>query len=82
MLIQIIQILFTAYSVLIIARILCSWIPQLQNSQLMRFVAFYTDPYLNLFRRIIPPIGPIDISVIFAFIALRFAEYLLLRLLA
>lgn len=44
----------------------------------MQFIAFYTDPYLNLFRGIIPPLGMIDISPIFAFLALQLLEWLIL----
>jgi DNA (cytosine-5)-methyltransferase 1 len=40
----------------------------------MQFISFYTDPYLNLFRRFIPPLGMIDISPIIAFFALGFIE--------
>jgi YggT family protein len=40
----------------------------------MRFVRFYTDPYLNFFRRIIPPLGMLDVSPIVAFFSLQFIE--------
>lgn len=82
MIINLIQIIFTIYTVLILIRVLGSWVPQLAGSPIMRFVAFYTDPYLNLFRRVIPPIGGVlDISVIAAFIVLRFLEYGILKIL-
>jgi uncharacterized protein YggT (Ycf19 family) len=48
---------------------------------LVRFVSFYTDPYLNLFRRLLPPLGGVlDISPILGFFALRIAEMILLGL--
>ena len=59
---------------MIFARIIGSWFPEFRFHPIMRFIAHYTDPYLNLFRRIIPPLGMIDISPIFAFIALRLVE--------
>lgn len=62
------------------ARIIGSWIPSFANSKLMQFVAFYTDPYLNLFRKIIPPIGPMDISPLFAFIGLRVIQWALIAI--
>ena len=40
----------------------------------MLFVAHYTDPYLNLFRKIIPPLGMIDISPIFAIFCLNLLQ--------
>ena len=42
----------------------------------LRFVAHYTDPYLNIFRRIIPPIGMLDISPIVGFFCLKIIEEL------
>jgi YggT family protein len=48
----------------------------------MRFVAFYTDPYLNMFRRVIPPIGGVlDLSPLLGFFTLQIAENLLLFIL-
>jgi YggT family protein len=45
----------------------------------MHFVAFYTDPYLNLFRRLIPPIGGVlDLSPILAFFGLEILENIIL----
>lgn len=83
--IKIVDVLFQVYFVLLFLRILASWVPEFQNYRITQFIAFYTDPYLNLFRRIIPPIGMIDISPIIAFLALGFIEnivkYLLINLL-
>ena len=69
-----IKILFQVYMLMLFARILGSWIPELRDTRFMHFISFYTDPYLNFFRRFIPPIGMIDISPIFAFLALGFIE--------
>ena len=40
-------------------------------------LASITDPYLNLFRGLIPPIVGIDISVILAFLSLNLTSVLL-----
>lgn len=72
--IDIVEKLFLLYTIMLFVRILGSWLPDVQGQKWMQFIAFYTDPYLNLFRRIIPPLGMIDISPIFAFIALGFIE--------
>lgn len=74
MIITFIDRLFLIYMIMLFIRILGSWVPELQQNRLMQFVAFYTDSYLNLFRRIIPPIGLIDISPIVAFFALSLIE--------
>jgi len=61
--------------IMLFIRILGSWIPELQQTKFMQFIAFYTDPYLNIFRRIIPPIGGmLDISPIVAFFCLSLIE--------
>ena len=53
--------LFTVYIVLIFARILISWIPRPPVSgpagAIIEFLRQVTDPYLNIFRRFIPPVG-------------------------
>lgn len=81
MLVKIITILFQIYTLMLFARIISSWVPELQATKFMQFIAFYTDPYLNLFRRVIPPLGMIDISPIFAFLALELVRYLILGML-
>lgn len=76
-----INLLFVSYTVLLFVRIVSSWFPAWQAHNLVRFVSFYTDPYLNLFRRILPPLGGVlDISPILAFFALRILEMILLSL--
>ena len=76
-----IHYLFFGYSLLIFARIMSSWIPQLAGSSIMRPVYALTEPYLAIFRRLIPPIGgTVDISPIIALLALSFAERLIIRL--
>lgn len=74
-LIYFIHLLFLTYTILLFVRIVISWFPQWQGHHLIRFVAFYTDPYLNLFRRILPPLGGVlDISPLLAFFVLRILE--------
>ncbi|MGH2960451.1 MAG: YggT family protein [Solirubrobacterales bacterium] len=66
------------YSVLILIRILLTWVPHLPENAALRtvvgFIEDVTEPYLGLFRRIIPPLrggpGLIDISPIIAIFAL------------
>lgn len=79
-LIPIVDLLFQVYLLMLFVRILSSWVPQLMEYKFMQFIAFYTDPYLNLFRRIIPPLGVLDISPIFAFFGLSILKDLILFL--
>ncbi len=75
------QTLFSVYTLFLFLRIASSWVPQWQGHQLVRFIAFYTDPYLNFFRGLIPPLGGVlDLSPILALFSLRLAESILLGL--
>lgn len=71
-----IHYLFLIYTLMLFARILVSWIPEWHGARIVQFLAFYTDPYLNVFRGILPPIGVMDFSPILAFFALQFLEFL------
>lgn len=81
MLISVVHTFFLVYEIMLFARIIGSWFPQFYHHPIMRFIAHYTDPYLGLFRRIIPPIGGVlDISPFLAFIGLGLIESLVNRL--
>jgi YggT family protein len=75
---------FLVYLILIFARILLSWIPRIPYNPYLRavidFIHEVTDPYLNLFRRIIPPLGgggfALDLSPILAIIVLFIVQAL------
>ena len=53
--------IFIVYIILIFARILISFLPRVPYNRPLRavldFVTETTDPYLNFFRRFMPPIG-------------------------
>ncbi len=78
---KIIGLAFFLYILMILARIILSWFPKWQNSPIVRFIAAATDPYLNLFRSFIPPIGGIDFSPTLAILLLVFVQWIILRLL-
>jgi YggT family protein len=80
MIVRLIEIIFGIYTFMLMARVLGSWFPQWQDHPIMRFLRHYTDPYLNLFRRFIPPIGVIDISPIIAFFSLQIIQYILVQI--
>ncbi len=73
-LLAVIDRVFLVYVIMLFIRVLSSWVPELAGTKFMQFIAYCTDPYLNLFRRFIPPLGMIDISPIVAFFALGFIE--------
>lgn len=57
----------------LIIYILMSWFPQARDSGFGRLLTNICEPYLEPFRKIIPPLGMIDISPIVAILVLRFA---------
>ncbi|MEX0961250.1 MAG: YggT family protein [Simkaniaceae bacterium] len=80
-LIYIVTLCFSTYQLLLLARILGTWIPSFTRSRYMHFLSFYTEPFLNLFRRILPPIGGrLDLSPILALLTLGFLKRLTLYL--
>ena len=44
-----------------------SWVPQAQGVALLQPVFAITDPYLNLFRGVLPTFGGLDFSPLLAF---------------
>jgi YggT family protein len=64
---------FTIYTLFLLVHILLSWFQLPYNPLLSRIRTVLYDacqPYLNLFRGLIPPLGGLDITPIIAFIAL------------
>lgn len=73
-LISLISAAIGIYSVLLIVYIFMSWVPKTKESSIGRFLERICEPYLEPFRRIIPPLGMIDISPIVAILVLRFSQ--------
>ena len=84
MITKIVNQLFYFYYILIILRIFLSWIQTIAwEQQPFNWLRSVTDPFLNIFRGIIPPIGGIlDISPILAIILLQLMQGLVVGLLS
>jgi len=67
------------YSVILLIRVLLSWFPNLDwgSNPILSSISSITDPYLNLFRGLIPPLGGIDLSALVAFLSLNLIQSLL-----
>lgn len=78
-----VSLLFYFYYILIIIRIFLTWIPSIRwEQQPFAWMRSVTDPFLNIFRGIIPPIGGmLDISPILAIILLQILQGLVVGLL-
>jgi YggT family protein len=59
------------YSTIIFVRLLLTWFPAIDwMQQIATVLSPVTDPYLNIFRNIIPPVGNFDLSPMLAIFAL------------
>ena len=82
--------LFTVYIILVFANVLISYLPRVPYSRPLRvvldFVTETTNPYLNLFRRFIPPIGgggfALDLSPVIGIFVLLLLQRLVVGLIA
>ena len=81
MLYKVLDVIFQGVYFALVIRILLSWIPHDPYQPIIRFIYKVTEPILQPFRDIIPSwrIG-IDLSPIFAFIALSIVRKLLFQL--
>ncbi|MBU7582221.1 MAG: YggT family protein [Nostoc sp. TH1S01] len=60
------------YTALLFIRVLLTWFPTINwYNQPFSALSQITDPYLNVFRSIIPPLGGIDLSPMLAILLLQ-----------
>jgi uncharacterized protein YggT (Ycf19 family) len=77
---QFVTVFITVYAIVILAYIVLSWVrlpysPWLNRIQ--RFLYDVCEPYLRLFRRLLPPLGPLDLSPMLAVIVLYLIRWAL-----
>ena len=71
------------YEILIIVYVLMSWLrPSGVLLDVYRTLGTIVEPWIGIFRKIVPSIGMLDISPIVALIALQLLRSLLFRLLS
>ncbi len=63
------------YSYALIIYILMSWFPGARESSIGQILGKVCEPYLEVFRKFIPPLGMFDFSPIVAILTLQFATY-------
>jgi YggT family protein len=75
---QVLAQTLSIYTLVLLVRVLLSWFPNLDwSNPILSSVSAITDPYLNAFRGLIPPVGGLDLSSLVAFVALQLAQSLL-----
>jgi YggT family protein len=79
-----VQVFATVYTLIIFAYILTSWVRMPYSpwlNRIQRFLHDVTEPYLRLFRRILPSMGPLDLSPWIAVIVLWLLAEVLINIL-
>ena len=78
-----VQVFVTVYSLLILAYIITSWVRlpySLWLNRIQRFLYDVCDPYLRIWRRILPTFGPLDLSPVVGVAFLYIISNILSRL--
>ncbi len=63
--------LLNLYTILILIRVLSSWIPNSREYQIVQFLIIITEPLLGRLRKILPQAGGVDLSPIAAIFLLE-----------
>jgi uncharacterized protein YggT (Ycf19 family) len=73
-----VEVFIIVYSLLIFAYVITSWIrlPYSLN-KFQRFLYDVCEPYLRILRRVLPPLGPLDLSPMIAIGGLVLLEWLI-----
>ena len=76
LIIYLVDLVFTFFTLAIIARALMSWFPQdpFRPNPLVVWLNRITDPILDPIHRVIPPIGMLDITPIVALVLLQILQ--------
>lgn len=80
-LMQLVNLAFNAFELLILARVLLSWINADRYSPIVQFINRLSEPFLAPVRRVLPPMGMMDFSPIVVIIAALIIKQIILKLL-
>ena len=72
-LIDLLVLVLNIYWWMIMACLLLSWLPELQNNNIAKFLSRAVDPVLAPARKIVPRIGNVDISGLVVLVLIHFA---------
>ncbi len=79
--IGLVQLLFELYIIILLVRVLLSWVQIDPHNPLVNLVNQLTEPLLAPIRRLLPQTGAIDFSPLVAFVVVLIAEQVVLTLL-
>ena len=69
--------IFNLLTIALFVRVILSWFPH-KPTRFSLFVSDLVDPFLNVFKRVLPNVGPLDFSPLIAYFFLRFSYGLFL----
>jgi len=79
-----VNVFIVVYTIVLLAYVLMSWLRLPYSSwlnRIQRFLFDVSEPYLRLFRRVLPSMGPLDLSPMIAIIVLGLLDRVLIRIL-
>jgi len=76
---KVLDSVLSIYKWILLIRVLLSWVNPDPYNPIVIFLRQVTDPVLRQLRKIIPPIGMIDLSAIVAFLLIAFLQEALVR---
>jgi YggT family protein len=79
-----VNVFILLYGIVLFAYILTSWVRlpySVTLARIERFARDVSEPYLRIFRRLIPMAGPLDLSPILAFVSLTAIDRLVIWIL-
>ena len=79
--IQLVNLVFGVFELLILARVLLSWINASPYSPFVQFLHNVTEPILAPVRRLLPPTGMLDLSPVVVLIAAMVLQRIIIQLL-
>ncbi len=71
-LVQLFGVLVNVYTLVLLVYAILSWIPDLRGGRFEYYLAMVVEPLLIPIRRVIPPIGGLDIAFLVLILVLQF----------
>lgn len=68
---RLIDLLAWLYFLILLGRVICSWVQADPFNPIVRFLWMTTEPVLSRIRRFIPPIAGLDFSVLVAIVVVQ-----------
>jgi uncharacterized protein YggT (Ycf19 family) len=74
-----VSVVITVFCVILIAYVIVSWIPGLRSGPVGSILETIVGPVVSPIRKVIPPMGGLDLSVLVLYLVLSFIQRRFLR---